>query len=151
MYFLRCSCGYCTSMPSATECKRCRSIPMEDSKIQTSDVDIQCITDHEGFQANCLNRHVIEVSYMYYEFVQDNGLPEEPVHELYRYIAYRRFARWIWSILGKRNRRVLPACVVTQIRSNFSSQEYCGFQYPGRHLPKSDDPTPLGYVAWTVR
>jgi hypothetical protein len=49
---------------------------------------------------------------------------------LYRYIAYRRFTRWVYGLLGKRNRRVVPACAVKAIREAFPSEEYAGFKYP---------------------
>ncbi|KAJ8316697.1 hypothetical protein KUTeg_005752 [Tegillarca granosa] len=90
---------------------------------------IKCITEHEGFIVNCLNNYVLESSY--YEYIQENGRlgENEFIHVvlLYRYIAYRRFSRWIWHILGRKNRRILPACVVMKIREQFPSEEYCGF------------------------
>lgn len=45
------------------------------------DAHLQCITDHEGFIGNCLNRHVIEVSL--YEFVERDGPIDdnEPINE----------------------------------------------------------------------
>ncbi|XP_077512589.1 uncharacterized protein LOC144123678 [Amblyomma americanum] len=47
----------------------------------------------------------------------------------YRYTAYRQFVRWIWRRLGRRNRRVLPSCVVGEMRNAFPAQRYCGFRY----------------------
>ena len=43
--------------------------------------NISCITDHDGFRANCLNIHVLETSY--YDYVLQSGLPEENqrIHE----------------------------------------------------------------------
>ena len=49
---------------------------------------------------------------------------------LYRYISYRQFVRWIWHYLGTHQRKILPACVVSKIRSTFPSEEYTGFKYP---------------------
>lgn len=48
----------------------------------------------------------------------------------YRYTAYRQFVRWIWVWLGRRNRKVLPSCVVNEIRNAFPSERYAGFRYP---------------------
>ncbi|XP_052075797.1 P2X purinoceptor 7-like [Mytilus californianus] len=91
--------------------------------------DLNCITEHEIFIANCLNRHVLQVSmYAYMEHVgpfDDN----EPINEKYRFMAYRRFVQWIWHRLGRHNRKILPACVVKKIRDSFPSEEYCGFKY----------------------
>lgn len=49
---------------------------------------------------------------------------------LYRYIAYRRYTRWLWHRLGKKTRKVIPSCVVSAIRTRFPSDEYTGFMYP---------------------
>ncbi|KAH3865553.1 hypothetical protein DPMN_028593 [Dreissena polymorpha] len=58
---------------------------------------VKCIPEHTGFKANCLHPDVIEVSF--YEFLDVNGPigDEEPIHEVYRYIAYRRLARWFFA------------------------------------------------------
>ncbi|XP_062586755.1 P2X purinoceptor 7-like [Saccostrea cucullata] len=123
-----CSCGNCVTMPTPRENKCCRKTNIVDGKIE--DQSLTCITDHEGFIVNCLNKYVLETSY--YEYIQENGQLEENehIHELYRYLAYRRFVRWIYQRLGKKNRRILPSCVVIKIRKTFPSEEYCGFKYP---------------------
>ncbi|XP_071148081.1 P2X purinoceptor 7-like [Mytilus edulis] len=125
---LWCSCSRCSAMPTRRECKCCRNTNVVDSKVE--EADLKCITEHEGFQVNCLNQYVLETTY--YEYVQDNGPLEDNamIHETYRYLAYRRFVRWVWHKLRKKNRRILPSCVVTAIRGAFPSQEYCGFKYP---------------------
>ena len=45
------------------------------------EADVQCITQHPGFEANCTNQWVLELSF--HEFLQDNGPigDEEPRHE----------------------------------------------------------------------
>ena len=53
---------------------------------------------------------------------------------VYRYIAYRRLARWIWHRLPKRQRKVLPACTVSAKRQQFPSKNYVGFKYAPRDL-----------------
>ncbi|XP_033728970.1 P2X purinoceptor 7-like [Pecten maximus] len=105
-----CFCGKCSSMTTVKEYRN-------------------CITDHEAFIANCLNRHVLHVSM--YEYMENVGPfdDNEPIHEIYRHIAYRRFVRWIWHRLGRHNRKILPACVVQKIRKTFPSEQYCGFKY----------------------
>ncbi|XP_060580322.1 P2X purinoceptor 7-like [Ruditapes philippinarum] len=123
-----CECGCCVNMPSANERKCCQSTNIVDGKAEAEGVP--CITLHEGFQVNCLNIHVLETSY--YEFVHDHGPREEnqEIHELYRYLAYRRFTRWVYGLLSKKCRRVIPACAVNAIRTQFPSEQYSGFQYP---------------------
>ncbi|XP_060573125.1 P2X purinoceptor 7-like [Ruditapes philippinarum] len=123
-----CECGCCIHMPTAHERKCCQSTNIVDGKAESEGVP--CITLHEGFQVNCLNIHVLETSY--YEFIHNNGPREEnqEIHELYRYLAYRRFTRWVYGLLPRKCRRVIPACAVNAIREQFPSEEYSGFRYP---------------------
>ncbi|KAJ8310632.1 hypothetical protein KUTeg_012497 [Tegillarca granosa] len=123
-----CNCSHCTLMSTVAECRCCYSMTEVDPERKEEGVD--CIILHEGFIANCLNRQFLKTSY--YEFIENNGPPEDPTHEVYRHIAYRRFTRWIWGILG-RNRKGLPSCVVTAVRNAFQSQRYSGFKYPQEH------------------
>lgn len=66
-------------MPTRRECKCCRNTNVVDSKVE--EADLKCITEHEGFQVNCLNQYVLETTY--YEYVQDNGPLEDNamIHE----------------------------------------------------------------------
>ncbi|XP_052677864.1 P2X purinoceptor 7-like [Crassostrea angulata] len=123
-----CTCNNCVAMPTATERRCCQSFAVCQPKLD--EATITCITMHEAFQVNCLNHHVLELSF--YEYLDYNGPigDEEPVHELYRYIAYRRYTRWLWHRLGKKTRKVIPSCVVSAIRTRFPSDEYTGFRYP---------------------
>lgn len=47
-----------------------------------------------------------------------------------RYAAYRQFTWWTHGYLGKKVRRVIPACAVTAIRTEFpdSNGVYTGFK-----------------------
>ncbi|XP_048740003.2 P2X purinoceptor 7-like [Ostrea edulis] len=121
-----CECGICEVMKTRTECICCDEIPVIDELRGSS--DLECITQHRTFIDNCLNARVLEVSL--YGFIQREGPLDdnETINETYRPIAYRRFVLWIWHRLGWRNRKVLPACVVTTIRRTFPSEDYTGFQ-----------------------
>ena len=46
----------------------------------------------------------------------------ERTHKLYRLVSYKRCSRWIFGILGKKNRRVFPSCVYTCIMKSFRLQ-----------------------------
>uniref|UniRef100_M3XJS4 P2X purinoreceptor 7 intracellular domain-containing protein n=1 Tax=Latimeria chalumnae TaxID=7897 RepID=M3XJS4_LATCH len=122
----RCLCGYCQPMPTRPESICCREVSELSSKITH---DMRCITQLSGFQVNCLDPEVLELSF--YEYLEYEGPigDAEQIHEIYRYIAYRRLARWIWHRLGRGNRRPLPSCAVKKIREQFPSEEYTGFQY----------------------
>ena len=55
----------------------------------------------------------------------------ERVHKLYRLVAYQRCSRWLFQILGKKNRRPFPACIYAKIRERFTSPDglYTHFKY----------------------
>ena len=50
----------------------------------------------------------------------------------YRYTAYRQFTMWIHGRIGRRNRRLLPACASKVIADSFPDAEghYLGFKLP---------------------
>ncbi|XP_021339917.1 uncharacterized protein LOC110441145 [Mizuhopecten yessoensis] len=74
-----CDCGHCEQMPTDLECRCCCSFNLCQYKMEQD--NIKCITEHEGFQVNCLNRHVLELSF--YEYLDNYGPigDEEPGHE----------------------------------------------------------------------
>ena len=75
----RCLCNNCQTMPTLEESKCCQNTNVVDGKLEAE--NISCITEHDGFRANCLNIHVLEASY--YDYVLQSGLPEENqrIHE----------------------------------------------------------------------
>ena len=66
-------------MTTAKECVCCNGIPEIDEKRKACNVN--CITEHSGFIANCLNTDVLETSY--YEHKETHGPPQENemIHE----------------------------------------------------------------------
>ena len=40
----------------------------------------------------------------------------------YRYSSYRQFIWWVFDRLGKKNRRVVPSCVLWKIRNFFPEE-----------------------------
>ena len=66
-------------MATNTECLCCHELDPIQEKME--EMQLSCITQHTGFQGNCLNRDVIEVSM--YEFVERNGPIDdnEPINE----------------------------------------------------------------------
>ena len=53
-------------MPSSTGCICCRDIDAFESKMQVGQSDIECITDHEGFESVCLDVWVLQTAYYNY-------------------------------------------------------------------------------------
>ncbi|XP_061195119.1 P2X purinoceptor 7-like [Saccostrea echinata] len=123
-----CECGSCEVMRTSIECVCCAEISLTQQICE--DCNLECITQHQTFIDNCLNERVLEVSL--YNYIQTEGPLDdnEPINEVFRHIAYRRFVLWVWHRLGRGNRKVLPSCVVNKIRDRFSSNSYTGFKYP---------------------
>lgn len=68
LYFYRCSCGHCTQMPTTKETVCCRDVTQVNCIRQEEEGDIGCIVDHPGFDAVCLNEHVLRAAYNCYRF-----------------------------------------------------------------------------------
>ena len=77
--FFRCLCGNCRHMPTGHESLCCLEVTPIDTV--TEEAGLSCVTEHEVFQANCINRAVIQVSL--YEFVFIEGPVDDnvPIHE----------------------------------------------------------------------
>ncbi|XP_064467678.1 P2X purinoceptor 7-like [Ornithodoros turicata] len=118
-----CACGNCSAMPMAREEVCCTSI----AEVRRRCPD-GCIVDHSDFQTLCLTTVVMEV--MGIEYKKCGLLLGKEPNEIWRHIAYRNFASWIWGPLPEEDRRVLPSCVVMAIRNNFPSPSgsYTGFR-----------------------
>lgn len=69
-------------MPTVVECVCCREIDQMYDLMQGSGPTAQCITEHEGFEAVCLNVWVLQTAYFAYR--QQYGTRdtrEWPLHE----------------------------------------------------------------------
>lgn len=138
-------------MPTAIECICCTEIEQITNTMEQFTANIQCITEHAGFEAVCLNVWVLQAAFFSYrqqygtQDVQGQPLneyvPDSHVYTVqnivliytyrqYRFTAYRQLTGWCWGWLGRKVRVVLPSCAVTAIRKKFPSQQYTGFQYP---------------------
>ena len=96
----------------------------------------QCIVDHPGFHAVCLNYWVLQAAWLQYKQQYGTSAYEGPDHKKNRHIAYRQLVRWCWGVLGKEMRVPLPSCTVNCIRAHFQEpgrseddMVFAGFQY----------------------
>lgn len=66
-------------MDMARECRCCLVIPEVAKKVHQE--KLKWITGHLSFKVNCLNQHVLDLSY--FEYIQDNKPlgDKEPSHE----------------------------------------------------------------------
>ncbi|KAK7087324.1 hypothetical protein V1264_005399 [Littorina saxatilis] len=128
-----CQCGHCVVWEGQKRREKmcCRSYPEVERKLAVGQT---CITSHEGVQDNCFSRYTIEsVVILLKQSLKKRWKEEfenkaEP-HRTYRHVAYCNFVRWIWHTTGRKNRKILPACLVAAIRDRFPSQSYTGFKY----------------------
>ena len=111
-------------MPTAAECICCCEVEKIVDKLER-DLEIACITDHEGFGAVCLNVWVLQAAYFTYrQRYGTHNVQRQPLHEedtlscvcvsmpvnlliaafdtrQYRFIAYRQLTTWCWGWLGR--------------------------------------------------
>ena len=85
------------------------------------DLGLNCITQHPGYEGNCLNEYVVETSF--YEFLEDYGHvgDDEPVHKYVLVIEPRCEKTCLWGFR--------PGKTQTGLRSHRSYLEACDFGY----------------------
>ena len=118
-----CKCGHCTLSTKTIECFCCHEKALEYNEYdallnQAKALDERCLTKHPDFNNNMLSETVLKMDVCRYLEenwpVDDKDL--EKLHKLYRLVAYHRCSRWIFQILGKKERKPFPACVYSKIR-----------------------------------
>ncbi len=130
--------GHCEIMTKTIESFCCceKAVEYDEYDERQSSAQEQgftCITFLPSFVQNMLSADVLEVDVA--QYLEENyPLDDEElarIHKLYRLASYRRCSRWIFQILGKKNRRVFPSCVYTCIRKKFPSPDglYTHFKF----------------------
>ena len=92
-----------------------------------------CITQHPGFDLICLHWEPLELAWSEYKrqygrAAYDNGSD----NKRYRHIAYRQLAKFLFGVVGREIRYVLPSCAVNKIRETFPplpNEEITGFKF----------------------
>ncbi|XP_072182418.1 uncharacterized protein [Diadema setosum] len=91
--------------------------------------DLNCITEHPGYQPVCLDKWVLETAYFQYvQQYEGHHRKDVTENERSRHIAYSQLAQWCWGFLGRRVRVRLPSCAVTTIPYSYPSEVYRGFE-----------------------
>ena len=123
-----CSCGRCVAMPTVTESLCCNELREARDKMGQN----ACITLHAAFERVCLDPDVLETALVLVANVRFHSYSQPIQNKTYRLAAYRQFTYWTHSRLGRHIRRVIPACVVNQVRLMYSepSGQYIGYQEP---------------------
>jgi hypothetical protein len=123
-----CKWGKCEIMEKTIESFCCHEKALEydkyDDKLTSAQTqEFTCITSLSSFVQNMLSKDVLDVNVS--QYLEENwplGDDQlEQTHKLYRLVSYRRCSRWVFTILGKKVRRVFPSCVYTCIHKEFSS------------------------------
>ena len=125
-----CKCRNCSVMDKTVESFCCHEMAIEhdeyDEKLTNAENQgFQCITNVTSFQQNMLSKEVLHINVLQYmeEHWLLNDKELERTHKLYRLASYRRCSRWpVFTILGKKQRRVFPSCVYSRIRGVFVAQ-----------------------------
>ena len=109
-----CKCRVCVPMPSEEEnvcCKR-----------------MTCITSYTSFANIYLDRDILEVCIKARCDIRADEFNFSK--ESFRKAGYRQFALWRYGKLGRGNRRVIPACTVRRIRTQYPAPDgrYMGFR-----------------------
>lgn len=129
----QCKCGNCINMPLAIEQKCCckedlRSTHLEGFIPNTGD----CVLSSPTIQ-HVLSKLSIQCAWLMqrkYQGFKDEALSfNNMTNREYRYHAYRSYTLYMNAILGKYNRKVVPACVVAHIRQTWPADDgnYVGF------------------------
>ena len=137
-----CKCGRCSLSTKVVECFCCyeKALEYDEYEVlldQTESQGEKCLTAHSDFKDNTLSESVLKIDVC--QYLEENYALDdeelEKMHKLYRLVAYRRCSRWVFQILGKKNRRPFPACVYAKIRERFASFDglYTHFKYA--HFP----------------
>jgi len=118
----RCTCGNCQVLGRVEACICGEEIEALENKLVEAvtsgecEEQPQCITQHPGFHAVCINRWVLQVAWYQYK-QQYKASYDGQEDKLFPHTAYRQLTQWCRGILGKEIRVVLPACGVMCIRN----------------------------------
>lgn len=125
-----CKCTFCERMPDDHECYCCRESQAFDVLRGNDD----CITYHESFNFLILNIDSLKTAKYHMSLKADavkRRMLSDETNRVWRHVAYTQFIYWVnaWVPLGKKERRVVPACVVAKIRDKYPEVDnvYQGF------------------------
>ncbi|XP_073451281.1 P2X purinoceptor 7-like [Aquarana catesbeiana] len=122
-----CSCERCIKMPTQVESICCREVDAVDACIPEGH---QCITQADTFLSQIVHHEHVRIANI---AIHLDNIPivDANNNRRLRKTAYRMFIAWIYGILGKGNRRVIPSCAVNAVRHVFPDPNgsYVGFLY----------------------
>ena len=78
---------------------------------------------NEDFTQLCLIKVILQNVLTYLHETQGDFLQTTPSNKSYCFGAYKQFIWFVYKILGKRNHRVMPLCIIWKIRETFSEED----------------------------
>lgn len=130
-----CKCNNCQVMQTRKEHICCRNHPAQrklSDNVTTynSASPFNCLIEHPGFVLNCLTPEVVDESFKTYKHFYGRNICGSSLAARRRHTAYRNLSRFIYDVVGRGNRYILPSCCVSKIREVFpdSRGEYTGFR-----------------------
>ena len=132
-----CKCGNCSEMPPGVERKCCLNESFDLTNFQDPGFKPgeHCVLTSEFVLNSVLQTGHLQLAWVAQRRFLGFRTPQEiDVSNMnnsdYRFCAYRSYINFIYGFLGRRNRRVIPACVVGHIRNSWPSPDgiYVGFK-----------------------
>ena len=113
-------------IPPWCKCSRCREMETPRENVCCGHRD--CVTTFDHYHLLCLEHNVLTVAILNRAEIYADRVEYGPRN--YRKAAYRQYALWTFGCLGAGNRRVIPSCVVLNIRDVYPSPDgvYMGFK-----------------------
>lgn len=112
-----CQCQECKIEEREIDCLCCQEVAALNSKFDRE--SMHCITQSSEFDTLCLNKTVLKNVLTGLHVSRGDFLEDDVTNRSLRFAAYKQFVWWIFKNLGRRNRRVIPSCVIWKIRNNY--------------------------------
>ena len=112
-----CSCSNCKIEEREIDCLCCQEVAALNEKIDK--FGTKCITKAEEFQTLCLNEAVLENVLIGLHDSRGDPIEKKTTNRSYRYAGYKQFTWWVYKSLGRGNRRVIPSCILWEIRNMY--------------------------------
>ena len=126
-----CTCGHCKKELYEIDCLCCQEEPaISEDKFEGHG----CITFAQMFKTLCLEKQVLKNVLIGLHETRGDPIEKKDgvfINKAIRFASYRQFIWWIFERLQRHDRRVIPSCVLWQIRKLYPEVggRYVRFKY----------------------